>query len=91
MIIVLSICAVIDFLVIILGVPSVLWGKKPNGALGLIWWGCVTLLLAIFSIASLVAAFGLATSTSTAAHLILFLGVLLILWMFFTLRAPSQA
>jgi hypothetical protein len=91
MTIVLSICAVIDFLVIILGVPSVLWAKKPNGTLGLIWWGCVTLLVATFSVASLVAGLGLATSTSTAGHLILFLGVLLILWMFFTRRAPSHA
>lgn len=91
MTIVLSICAVIDFLVILVGVPSVLWRKKPEGALGLIWWICVTLLLAIFSVASLVAAFGLATSTSTAGHLILFLGVLSILWMFFTLRAPDHA
>jgi hypothetical protein len=90
MTIVLSICAVIDFLVIILGVPSVLWAKKPNGALGLIWWACVTVLVATFSVASLVAALGLATSTSTAAHVILFLGVLLILWMFFTRRAPSH-
>ena len=91
MTIVLSICAVVDFLVIILGVPSVLWTKKPNGALGLIWWACVTLLVATFSVASLVAALGLASSTSTAAHLILFLGVLLILWMFFTRRAPTRA
>jgi hypothetical protein len=91
MTIVFSICAVINFLVIILGVPSVLWAEKPNGALGLIWWACVTLLVATFSIASLVAALGLATSSSTAAHLILFLGVLLILWMFFTRRAPSRA
>jgi hypothetical protein len=91
MTIVFSICAVINFLVIILGVPSVLWAEKPNGALGLIWWACVTLLVATFSIASVVAALGLATSSSTAAHLILFLGVLLILWMFFTRRAPSRA
>jgi hypothetical protein len=88
--IVLGIGAAIDFLVIIFGVPGVLWTKKPDGALGLIWWLSVTLLVAIFSVASFVAALGLATSTSTAAHLVLVVGVLVILWMFFTRRAPSH-
>lgn len=90
MTILLSIGAVIDFLIIIFGVPSVLWTKKPDGTLGLIWWLCVTLLVALFSVASFVAALGLAISTSTAAHLVLVLGVLFILWMFFTRRAPSH-
>jgi hypothetical protein len=91
MTIVLSICAVIDFLVIILGVPGVLWAKKPSGTFGLVWWACVTLLVAVLSVASLVAGLGLATSASTAGHFILFLAALSILWMFFTRRAPSHA
>lgn len=90
MAIVLGIGAAIDFLVIILGVPGVLWTKKPSGTLGLLWWLCVTLLVAVFSVASFVAALGLAISDWTAAHFVLAIGVLAILWMFFALRAPSR-
>lgn len=91
MTIVLSIGAFINFLVIILGVPRALWKERPSGSGGLIWWAIVTLLVAVFSCVSLVAAVGLASSTSTAAHLVLVLAVLLILWMFFTRRAPSHS
>lgn len=84
MTIVLSIGAFINFLVILLGVPRVLWRERPSGSGGLIWWVSVALLVAVFSFVSLVAAVGLAASTSTAAHLVLVLAVLLIVLMFFT-------
>jgi hypothetical protein len=91
MTIVLSIGAFINFLVIILGVPHMLWKERPSGFSGLIWWASVTLLVAAFSLVSLVAAVGLASSTSTAAHLALVLAVVFIVWMFFTRKAPSHS
>jgi len=91
MTIVLSIGAIINFLVIALGVPHVLWKQKPNGSNGLIWWVIVTLLVAVFSVVSLVAALGLAISTSAASHFVLALTILFVLWMFFTRKAPSHS
>jgi hypothetical protein len=90
MTIVLSIGAFINFLVIIRGVPYALGKERPSGSGGLIWWASVTLLVAVFALVSLVAAVGLASSTSTAAHLVLVLAVLFIVWMFFSRRAPSH-
>jgi hypothetical protein len=91
MAIVLSIGAFINFLVILLGVPHILWKERPSGSGGLIWWASVTLLVAVFSFVSLVAAVGLASSTSTAAHFVLVLAILFVVWMFFTRRAPSHS
>lgn len=91
MTVVLSIGACINFAIIILGVPYVLWGKKPSGPGGLIWWLAVTLLVMIFGAVSLVAELALATSRSTIARLVLVLAVLIIVVMFFRRQAPSEA
>jgi heme A synthase len=89
---VLSIGAFINFLVIIVGVPVVLWREKPKGSGGLIWWVIVALLVAVFALVSLLATLLLATSASTLAHLVLVLVVLLIVFMFFTPRgAPTRS
>jgi hypothetical protein len=88
---VLSIGAFINFLVIIVGVPLVLWREKPKGPSGLIWWVIVALPVVVFALVSLLATLLLATSASTLAHLVLGLVVLLIVFMFFIRRAPTHA
>lgn len=81
-----SLGACIDFLIIIWGVPSVLWSQRPPGLAGSIWWGCVTFLVALFSIASLFAALALATSTSIGTHVIFLLVVALLIGLIVSIR-----
>jgi hypothetical protein len=91
MTVVLSICAFVNFLVIIVGVPHVLWKEKPKGSIGLIWWVIAALPVVVFSGVSLIAALGLAASPWTAAHIVLFLAVLFIPWMFFNRRTLARS
>jgi len=90
MTVVLSIGAFVNFLVIILSVPYALWKEKPNGSMGLVWWVIAASPVVVVSLVSLIAARGLAAGSWTAGHVILFLAVLFILWMFFNRKTFAR-
>ena len=91
MTIVLSIGAFINFLVMIVGVPLVLWKEKPKGASGLVWWLIVALPVAVFALVFLVTALLLTTSAWTLGQFHLLLAVVLTLVMFFRRGARTQS
>jgi hypothetical protein len=87
----LGICGAINVAIIVLGIPSALWGKKPIGSGGLIWWLTVTLFIATFGAVSFVAELALATSDSNIARFVLVVALVVIVSMFFGRGKPSHA
>jgi len=89
----LSVGDFINFLVIVVGIPYFLWGSKPEGAsaAGTLWWVVMTVVIVVFAVISLVAALQLATDTDTVTYVLYPLGVLLLVFLYFTRIAPSRS
>jgi uncharacterized membrane protein (UPF0136 family) len=88
----LSIGAFINFLVVVIGIPYFLWSQKPSGGgtAGTIWWVVISAVVLVFGVISLVAGLQLATDTEFVTHILVPIGVLFMLYVFFRRLAPAR-
>jgi hypothetical protein len=65
MLILFSVGVLINFLMVTICVPLVLWRDKPKGLGGLIWWAIISLTVALFAFVSFGTGLTLASSAPT--------------------------
>ena len=84
-----SVGTFIDFLIILTGVPLMLWRDRPAGNGGVVWWAFVTAAVALFACVSCGTGLALAGDMPSSLKILIVPVDLFMIYVFFTVATSA--